>query len=431
MVVANQHTSAIASEQVAFAGGYGELARNVDAAEYEPLLSRLEEYRHTGRKGYPVRAMWRAFLLKDLLSIRYNVELVARLRSDPRLRFMCGFGDQAPSEWAICRFFKRLTLHQDLVDEAMASIVNQLKETIDASRQNGELPPNRPSLGHVLAIDSTDIGAWVDVQKKPYSDPEARWGHRTNADAPGGDEFFFGYKQHLIVDGFYGVPLAHEVLPANRSDSPTLPGLVDKVKETYLTMRPRYLVADKGYDALTNYQHLDDLHIIPIIPLRDTDKNGLYAKDGRPKCLGGKAMEYLGTDPEKGHLFGCSKKGCKLRGKVSWTRYCDDQYYETLEGDALRKVGRLVRTTWRWKRLYRMRPIVERAFRSLKHSRLLNQHQYRGLAKVRLHASLAVLTYCTTMLVRAQDGDYETIRRMRIHLPTMKPAPVEQMRLTA
>ena len=61
-------------------------------------------------------------------------------------------------------------------------------------------------------------------------------------------------------------------------------------------------------------------------------------------------------------------------------------------GDALRKVGRLVRTTRRWKAKWR--PIIERSFHSLKHSPL-NQH-FRGLRKVRLHASLR-LTYCATI----------------------------------
>ena len=67
-----------------------------------------------------------------------------------------------------------------------------------------------------------------------------------------------------------------------------------------------------------------------------------------------------------------------------------------------------------------MRAIIERLFHSLKHSRLLNKHQYRGLEKVRLHVSLALLTYSTTMLVRAEDGDYATMRRMRIHLLAMR-----------
>ena len=142
-------------------------------------------------------------------------------------------------------------------------------------------------------------------------------------------------------------------------------------------------------------------------------------------------MDYVGTDRTKGHLFRCRQKGCRLKDKIGLTTYCDIEYYEDLQGDALRKVGRLVRTTGRWKRLYKMRTVIERLFRSLKQSRWLSGHQYRGLEKVWLHASLALLTCSTTMLVRAQDGDYDRIRRMRIYLPTVPQAPAEQMRLVA
>ena len=430
MVVANQHTSTIASGQ-ACKGGYDELARSLDAAEYEPLLERLQKYRHTGRKGYPIPAMWRAYQLKDLLSLRYNLELVARLRSDARLRLLCGFDDDVPCPSTLSRFFERLKLHQDLVDEARKSVQDRLAETIDESRQNGTLPRNSPPLGHIIAIDSTDIEAWVNTKKRPFSDPDARWGHRTNPKAPGGEDLFYGYKLHVICDAYYGTPLTYEVLPANRNDSPTLPRLIDKLRKEHPNIRPRYLLADKGYDALSNYRHLDELGIIPIIPLRDTDKEGLYDQKGRPKCFGGKPMDYVGTNRTKGHLFRCRQQGCHLKDKSGLTTYCDIEYYEDLEGDALRKVGRLVRTTRLWKKLYRMRSVIERLFRSLKQSRWLSGHQYRGLEKVRLHASLALLTYSTMMLVRAQDGDYERIRRMRIHLPTVQRLPVEQMRLAA
>ena len=74
---------------------------------------------------------------------------------------------------------------------------------------------------------------------------------------------------------------------------------------------------------------------------------------------------------------------------------------------------------------------VKRAlsFHSLKHSRLLNQHRFRGIAKVRLHASLALLAYCATMLARVQAGQMDRMRIMRIRVPAS--APPEQMRLAA
>ncbi len=404
--------------------GQADLPHILALADDEPLLDALRAYNRTGRPPYPVEAMWRAALTKYLLGLRYYRELAEMLRSNRTVRELCGFEDCVPNTSVICRFFKRITYHFDLVEQAIHGLVGQIAEAIQ------HYPDvDGPPVGHALAIDSTDIEGWVDVQKKPYSDPDAKWGVRTNSDAPDGKEFFYGYKLHLICDANYGVPLGYEVLPANASDSPTLPGLVDQVAAKHPGLKIRYLTADKGYDALSNYRHLDQRDIIPVIPLRNTDKEGLYDQKGRPLCFGNKPMEYVGTDPDKGHLFRCRQQGCHLKNRVGMTRYCDIEYYETLEGDALRKVGRLPRTTRRWKRLYKRRTSVERAFRSLKHSRLLNQHQYRGLDKVRLHASLSLLTYCATMLARVQAGQMDDMRMMRVRVPAS--VPPEQMRLTA
>ena len=396
--------------------GQADLPHILVLADDEPLLDALRQYNHTGRKPYPVEAMWRAALTKYLLGLRYYPELVELLRSNRTVRELCGFTDTVPNTSVICRFFKRLTNHLDLVEQAIHRLVDRIAEAVRQCPDN-----DGPPVGAALAIDSTDIEGWVDVQKKPYSDPEARWGVRTNADAEDGIEHFYGYKLHLLCDANYGVPLAYEILPANASDSPTLPGLVDQVIANHPGLKPRYLMADKGYDALSNYRHLDDLRIVPVIPLRNTDKEGLYDQKGRPQCFGGKPMEYVGTDPKKGHLFRCPQEGCRLKNRVGMTRYCDIEYYEDLEGDALRKVGRLVRTTRRWELLYKRRTSVERAFRSLKHSRLLNQHQFRGLAKIRLHSSLALLTYCATMLARVQAGELDEMRKMRVRVPATVP----------
>ena len=50
-------------------------------------------------------------------------------------------------------------------------------------------------------------------------------------------------------------------------------------------------------------------------------------------------MEYVETDPEKGHLFRCPAEGCHLKGKIHFSRYCDSEHYEKPEGRLLRIVG--------------------------------------------------------------------------------------------
>ena len=108
-----------------------------------------------------------------------------------------------------------------------------------------------------MALDSTDIDAWVDTTRKPYSDPQARWGIRTNSKVKTGKESFYGYKAHYVCDAYYGIPLGFIILPANRNDSPQLPPLIAKVRANNPGLPMRYATADRGYDALSNYQYLN------------------------------------------------------------------------------------------------------------------------------------------------------------------------------
>lgn len=390
-----------------------ELANVLHLCDDEPLIRRLEQYNHTGRPPYPVSAMCRAVAAKYLLGIRYNVELVALLRSNPAIRDACGFGDTTPNESVVCRFFKRLSRHQDLFEAAIVRLVDRVAAAIRERKTE-----RQPAPGSVVALDSTDIAAWADTCRQWQCDPQARWGIRTNAQAKDSKEYFYGYKMHAICDAYYGIPLGFLILPANQSDSPQLPALVDMVRANHPSLPMRYALADRGYDAMSNYRHLDDAGIRSIILIRNTDKDGLYTTDGRPKCVGGRAMDYVGSHRERGHLFRCPPDGCRLKQRLAFGYRCDGESYENPdEGDLLRRVGRTPRAGRRWRRLYRWRTAVERLFGSLKQSRLLNQHRYRGIRKVRLHAALSTLTYLATMLHRVQTTGLDGMRRMRLPMP--------------
>ena len=83
--------------------------------------------------------------------------------------------------------------------------------------------------------------------------------------------------------------------------------------------------------------------------------------------------------------------------------------WEKPEGNLLRIICILPRCTDEWKRIYRMRTSIERYFRSAKHSRLLDRHQFLGIAKVRLHVGTARLAYLATALTRLRVDDYASM----------------------
>lgn len=81
-----------------------------------------------------------------------------------------------------------------------------------------------------------------------------------------------------------------------------------------------------------------------------------------------------------------------------------------------RGCGPLPHFTRTWKRLYKMRWSIERIFRSLKHSRGLEHHSFRGIRKITLQATLSVLTYQATAPARLQSGNPKNLRRMTVKL---------------
>ena len=402
--------------------GYGFLAAILDGLDYQPLLNVLQQYRRTGRKGHPLRAMWRAYLAKFVLKIRYNNQLLERLRGSRKLREVCGFGDNTPSESAMSRFVDRLADHQDLVEQCLVNATDELRELVPTvkrreNKQDQPLPP----LGAVLAVDSTLFETYSNPNRKVVSDPDARWGLKHSAKAKEGKEVYgFGYKMHLISDATHGVPLTFTITPANENDSTHLAAALRKTLAAHPWMEPGCLLADRGYDSLANHQFLVGLGIIPVIHIRkptahDGLYDGIYTAEGKPTCMGQQPMEYVRTDPETGaHLFRCQAGGCRLKMEgAKAVLHCDSEVWEAPDAN-LRVLGPLPRFTDAWNRFYRLRMSIERVFRSLKHSRGLEGHCVRGLRKITLQATLSVLTYQATVLARLRAGEPDKMRQMTV-----------------
>ena len=389
-------------------GGYRFLAVVLDSIDYSAVVEAIGLPASTGRPAFPTHAMLRAVLSKYILSFRYNLVLLERLRASPKFRQVCGFPGRVPSESTFSRFTTKLTQHQALIDECLAGAANALREIL-------------PDLGETVAIDSTAVESFANPNRKTIKDPEASWGVKHSSRAKDGDtKWFFGYKLHLLSDADYEIPLAYEMTAGNVNDSPLLPALLEKGRDMFDWLHPRYLLADRGYDSSANHHEVVRQEAVPIIHKRrptaeDELHNGVYTKDGAPTCMGKGAMEYVRTDPETGHhLFRCPTDGCPLKAKNSGAvLYCDYEVWED-PMENLRIVGIVWRGSEEWEEHYAKRMSIERIFRSLKHSRGLEGHRYRGMAKVRLLSSLSLLCFQATVLARLITGDFKNLRIMRV-----------------
>ena len=348
------------------------------------VLARLAEYRPVGRKGYPLAALWRAYMSSFVLGLPSTNALIRRLQDDPELRLLCGFG-QLPHRTTFNRFVNRLADHLDLVEDCLAGLVDQLACLL-------------PGLGQEVAVDSTVVRSHSNPHRKPVSDPEASWTAKNSARSKSGKEWYWGYKYHLVADATYGVPLYGYTTTASRNDSPELPKLLSQARSANPWLAPAHVMADKGYDSVANHDAVAGLGAVLVCPARRyagrTLYEGIYTERGVPTCIGMVPMEYVRTDPEKGHLYRCPSGGCRLKGRKG-VRYCADETWVNRQ-DNPRLFGPIRQGSAEWKALYRLRQSVERVFKSMKESRRLERHHVRGLQRVGLHASMSALGFAAT-----------------------------------
>ena len=267
-----------------------------------------------------------------------------------------------------------------------------------------------PGLGRQVAVDATTVRSHCNPNRKRLSDPEASWTAKNSSRAKeGGKEWHHGYKVHMVADANYGVPLAHFVTTAKRNDSPELPAVIARAEALYPWFKPSVVIADRGYDSTANHEYLHGKGIVPVIHIRRSKGHAaLYTEHGVPTCLGQIPMEYVRSDPEKGHLYRC--KGCHLAARPG-VHHCDTEVWEDPSQD-IRLFGVVRRDSQEWKALYARRQAIERVFKSMKESRRLERHCIRGLRQVTLHAVMSALAFQATVLVRVLSGELEWMRWM-------------------
>ena len=345
--------------------------------------------------------MFRAYLMSFLLNLPSITELHRRLDNEPRLMLICGFSS-LPDRSTFSRFIGRLSKHQNLVNEAQIQLTNQLK-TI------------HPDLGDHAAIDSTVVRTHsnslrVSKITGQVSDPEAGKTAKLN-NQTGKLHWWFGYKQHAVVDAKYQIPITSFVTPANRNDSPTLPELMDKAETEFNWFSPDFVMADKGYDSEKNH-----LTVIargatlicetakPIKRKSGSKRPKLqFNKDGVPWCAEGKLMEYVTTHPDRGHGYRCTAVLTDPNHQCDFVKWVD---WRTEKNKRIH--GPIARTSPEWKALNTDRQSVERVFKSLKEFRRLERHYIRGLSKISLHCAMSVLAYTATVLVQTRAGIADT-----------------------
>ena len=211
----------------------------------------------TGRNGYSKRLLLRAFIVMKCECFSCVTDLLDYLQNNLLIAHYCGFNilKPLPSYWTFERFIKNLD--NNILKKLMQSQVLKSAKMgiIDTS---------------FIALDSTPISANTS-QNNPKSfkkNKNCRLGVHTasNQYNERNFEFYWGYKNHMLVDCITGLPI-FELTTADVADCPVALDILSQTNN-FLSIKECTFIADKGYDVKAIYNTIKDVYFGEcVIPL--------------------------------------------------------------------------------------------------------------------------------------------------------------------
>ena len=412
----------------------GDLKRLVLVIENMPdenLMKILEKERRTGRNDYPVRAMWNSILAGVVFQHGSIASLLRELKRNGQLRAICGFVGKTPNSHNYSRFFKTLVKQQEEIDAMFSLMVKRLKSVL-------------PDFGRIMAGDGKAIESFANRATK-RSEADGRSEADANVCAKRSlskdkDEktyvkikSWFGYRMHLIVDAKYELPVAYEVTKASCPEQPVMRDMIKKLGEDQKEIMGgcQVFTADKGYDGTDLIRELyDDHDIKAVIDITNQwqDKKEIRMFENRNNIIGynngaeifcydpktgeRRMMQYEGFEKERGTIrYGCPvKSGANCKG-CNECPYGNKSVRINMEEDR-RRFTPVARSSYKWKRLYKKRTSVERVNSRLDVSYGFERHTTRGMKKMNLRVSMALLIMLTLAYGHIEGGRKELMRSL-------------------
>ena len=343
---------------------YNELFMNLD-------LSCIPEYNSkTGRTGYSNHAMICVFIVMKCEGFSQISDLFDFLSNNLIIAYYCGFNvmDKLPSYAKFTRFIREFD--NDVLQTVMQS---QVLKAVDLTLVD-------PSF---IALDATPVKANVSNNNpksfkkdkfskniQPKADKDCRLGVQTasNQHDEKNYEFYWGYKNHILVDCISGLPICELTTGANVSDSSVTLDMLKKAN-SFLPLSECSFLADKAYDVKAIYNTVRNTYngdCFIALNKRNT-KNPKKLPSGNIICEAGLAMHKDGKLSDNGRTrqkyrcpFKRSKSGrcpcnhkCWNNGKKN--RGCTK--YVTLPDDYRLSINR---SSIAFKAVYALRTEIER-----------------------------------------------------------------------
>ncbi len=324
----------------------------------------------TGRKGYQKAALLCAFIVMKCEGFSQITDLVDYLGNNRLIAYYCGFDitKELPSYWTFVRFLRKLD--NGLLKQVMQQQVLKLVKLgiVDTSFIGLD---STPVMANTMQNNSKSFAkSKFSKENQPKNDADCRLGVHTASNQINDKnyEFYWGYKNHVLVDCITGLPIYELTTTANVADSTVALDILSKTN-AFLSVRECTFLADKGYDVKAIYNAVRDTYqgecVIPLNVRRTKDVAKLPV--GNVICDAGLAMNRDGKTKDRGRTrqkFCCpfrqSKSGACPCNHINWNngkknRGCTK--YLTIPDDYRLSIQR---DTVEFKSLYSLRTECER-----------------------------------------------------------------------
>lgn len=398
---------------------YDKLFLNLDLSDFPESTAK------TGRNGFSKRALLCAFIVMKCECFSCVTDLVDYLNNNLIIAHYCGFDimKPLPSYWTFDRFINKLD--NQLLKKLMQSQVLRLSETgiIETS---------------FIALDSTPISANTcqnnpksfarnkfSKDNQPKSDKDCGLGVHTasNQHNERKFEYYWGYKNHILVDCITGLPIFELTTTADVADSTVTLDILNQTN-SFLSIDECTFLADKGYDVKAVYNAVKDIyHGECVIPLNKRNtKNPKKLSSGHPVCEAGLAMHKDGKFSDNGRTrqkyccpFKHSKSGCCPCNHKNWNngrKYRGCTKYVTLPDDYRLSIDRECVS---FKKIYALRTEAERynsRFKQTGQERLW-VHSLNAAQNLNTISHIALLAVAYAAVVTKSETSYRSLKSLK------------------
>lgn len=398
---------------------YDKLFLNLDLSDFHESTAK------TGRSGFSKRALLRAFIVMKCECFSCITDLVDYLNNNLIIAHYCGFDimKPLPSYWTFDRFINKLD--NALLKKLMQSQVLKLSEMgiIDTS---------------FIALDATPISANTHQNNSkafaknkfandnhPKSDKDCGLGVHTasNQHNERKFEYYWGYKNHILVDCITGLPIFEMTTTADVADSTVALDILSQTND-FLSVEECTFLGDKGYDVKAIYNTVKDVyHGECVIPLNKRNtKNPKKLASGHPICEAGLAMHKDGKFSDNGRTrqkyccplksSKCASCPCNHKNWNNGKKHRGCTKYVTLPDDYRLSIDR---DCVSFKNIYALRTEAERynsRFKQTGQERLW-VHSFNAAQNLNSVAHIALLAVAHAAVVTESESSYRSLKAVK------------------